>query len=93
MPKYYDFKICGYYLYFTAHCIIECMHVHASDRRLTEAGSAKFFVKSNGDAILQNQGTLSDRELRKIQAFIKENYKEMYLKWSEMSENGFYGEN
>ncbi len=30
MPKYYDFKICGYYLYFTAHCIIECMRVHAS---------------------------------------------------------------
>lgn len=93
MPKYYDFKICGYYLYFTAHCIIECMHVHASDRRLTEAGSAKFFVKSNGDTVLQNQGMLTDRELRKIQAFIKENYKEMYLKWSEMSENGFYGEN
>ena len=92
MPKYYDFKICGYYLYFTAHCIIECMHVHASDRRLTEAGSAKFFVKSNGDTVLQNQGTLTDRELRKIQAFIKDNYKEMYLKWSEMSENGFYGE-
>ena len=45
MPKYYDFKICGYYLYFTAHCIIECMHVHASDRKLTEGGSAKFFVK------------------------------------------------
>ena len=93
MPKYYDFKICGYYLYFTAHCIIECMHIHASDRRLTESGSAKFFVKSNGDTVLQNQGTLTDRELRKIQAFIKENYKEMYLKWSEMSENGFYGEN
>ena len=93
MPKYYDFKICGYYLYFMAHCIIECMHIHASDRRLTEAGSAKFFVKSNGDTVLQNQGTLTDRELRKIQAFIKENYKEMYLKWSEMSENGFYGEN
>ena len=93
MPKYYDFKICGYYLYFTAHCIIECMHVHASDRRLTEAGSAKFFVKSNGDTVPQNQGMLTDRELRKIQAFIKENYKEMYLKWSEMSENGFYGEN
>lgn len=92
MPKYYDFKICGYYLYFTAHCIIECMHVHASDRKLTEAGSAKFFVKSNGDTVVQNQGMLTDRELRKIQAFIKDNYKEMYLKWSEMSENGFYGE-
>lgn len=92
MPKYYDFKICGYYLYFTAHCIIECMHVHASDRNLTEAGSAKFFVKSNGDTIVENQGMLTDREMRKIQAFIKDNYKEMYLKWSEMSENGFYGQ-
>ncbi|RAW60485.1 DUF4160 domain-containing protein [Faecalibacterium hattorii] len=92
MPKYYDFKICGYYLYFTAHCIIECMHVHASDRKLTEAGSAKFFVKSNGDTIVENQGMLTDREMRKIQAFIKDNYKEMYLKWSEMSENGFYGQ-
>lgn len=92
MPKYYDFKICGYYLYFTAHCIIECMHVHASDRRLTEAGSAKFFVKSNGDTEVQNQGMLTDRELRKIRAFIKDNYQEMYLRWSEMSENGFYGE-
>ena len=92
MPKYYDFKICGYYLYFTAHCIIECMHVHASDRKLTEAGSAKFFFKSNGDTIVENQGMLTDREMRKIQAFIKDNYKEMYLKWSEMSENGFYGQ-
>ena len=92
MPKYYDFKICGYYLYFTAHCIIECMHVHASDRKLTEAGSAKFFVKSNGDTIVENQGMLTDREMRKIQAFIKDNYKEMCLKWSEMSENGFYGQ-
>ena len=92
MPKYYDFKICGYYLYFTAHCIIECMHVHASDRKLTEAGSAKFFVKSNGDTIVENQGMLTDREMRKIQAFIKDNYKEVNLKWSEMSENGFYGQ-
>ena len=93
MPKYYDFKICGYYLYFTAHCIIECMHVHASDRKLTEGGSAKFFVKSNGDTVIQNRGVLTDRELSKIQSFIKDNYKEMYLKWASMSENGFFGEN
>lgn len=93
MPKYYDFKICGYYLYFTAHCIIECMHVHASDRKLTEVGSAKFFVKSNGDTVIQNRGVLTDRELSKIQSFIKDNYKEMYLKWASMSENGFFGEN
>ncbi|MGF0033445.1 DUF4160 domain-containing protein [Bariatricus sp. SGI.154] len=93
MPKYYEFKVCGYYLYFTSHCIIECMHVHASDRKLTEAGSAKFFVKNDGDSVLQNKGILNDREVRIIQSFIKENYKEMYLKWSSLSEKGFYGEN
>lgn len=92
MPKYYDFKVCGYYLYFTSHCIIECMHVHASDRRLTEAGSAKLFVRSNGDTVLQNRGILTDRELRAIQQFIKENYREMYLKWSSLSDEGFYGD-
>lgn len=93
MPKYYEFKVCGYYLYFTSHCVIECMHVHASDRKLTEAGSAKFFVKNDGESILQNKGILNDREVRIIQTFIKENYKEMYLKWSSLSEKGFYGEN
>ena len=90
MPKYYDFKVFGYYLYFTSHCIIECMHVHASDSRLTEAGSAKLFVKSDGDTVVQNRGALTERELRGIQAFVKENYKEMYLKWSAISEEGFY---
>lgn len=90
MPKYYEFKVAGYYLYFTSSCVIECMHVHASDRKLTEAGSAKFFVKDNGDSVLQNKGTLNDREIRKIQMFIKNNYREMYLKWAAYSKQGFY---
>ena len=90
MPKYYEYKIVGYYLYFTSYCVIECMHVHASDRKLTEAGSAKFFVKDNGDTVLQNRGILNDREIRKIQEFIKQNYQEMYLKWSEYSQEGYY---
>ena len=34
MPKYFDFKVFGYYPYFTSHCVVEAMHVHASDRRL-----------------------------------------------------------
>ena len=54
MPKYYEYKIAGYYLYFTSYYVIECMHVHASDRKLTETGSAKFFVKDNGDTLVQN---------------------------------------
>lgn len=92
MPKYYEFMVAGYYLYFTSHCIIECMHVHASDRRLTEEASAKLFVKQNGDTVVQNAGILTERELRKIQKFIKLNYQEMYLKWSAYSQQGFFGE-
>ena len=90
MPKYYEFKVAGYYLYFTSFCVVECMHVHASDKKLTEAGSAKFFVKGNGDSVLQNKGILTDREISKIQAFIKENYEKMYEKWAQYCENGFY---
>lgn len=93
MPKYYGFKVCGYYLYYTASCVIEAMHVHASDRRLTEAGSAKFFVKSNGDTTVEKRGNLTEREIGKIQSFIKAHYKEMYLKWLEIADTGFYGEN
>ena len=93
MPKYYDFMICGYYLYFTSHCIVEAMHVHASDRRLTESGSAKLFVMGNGDTIVKEQGVLTNKELRIIREFVKDNYQEMFLKWSEMSNNGFYREN
>lgn len=90
MSKYYEYKVAGYYLYFTSHCIVECMHVHASDSKLTESGSAKFFVKENGDTVLQNRGILNDREIREIQSFIKKNYKEMYLKWTVSSQEGFY---
>ena len=90
MPKYYTFKIVGYYLYFTSKCVIEAMHVHASDSKLTEEVSAKFFVKGNGDSVLQSKGILTDKEINKIQAFIKINYQDMYKKWAEFSTQGFY---
>ena len=92
MPKYYDFKVSGYYLYFTSFCVIECMHAHASDRKLTEAGSAKLFVKEDGEIVIAEKGFLTDRDLRKIRLFIKENYKEMYIKWISLSDKGVYGE-
>lgn len=56
MPKCYDFLVCGYYLYFTSHCVVEAMHVHASDRQLRKAGAAKFFVTANGDTVMKAQG-------------------------------------
>ena len=90
MPKYYPFKVYGYYLYYTSFCIIECMHVYARDTRLSESGSAKFFVKSDGSTVVQKQGVLSDIEVRKIQGFIKEHYLEMYELWKTDSDNDFY---
>ena len=92
MPKYFQEKVAGYYLYYTKHCVIEAMYAHASDRKLTEAGSAKFFVQSNGETVVANNGVLTERELRVLQEFIKDNYREMYLKWAEKSEKGFFGE-
>ena len=53
------------------------MHVHASDEQLSEGGSGKFFVKSNGDTVLQNRGKLNYWEINKIQHFIKQNYKKV----------------
>ena len=90
MPKYYPYKICGYYLYFTEHCVLEAMHAHASDSKLTEDSSAKFFVKSDGSTVVQKRGILKDHEITKIQKFIKSHYLEMYQVWQEDSENGFY---
>lgn len=90
MPKYYGYKICGYYLYFTSHCIVEAMHVHASDRKEKESAAAKFFVKSNGDTVVANRGRLNDREISGIREFIKDNYREMYLHWSNISDEGFF---
>lgn len=49
-------------------------------------------MKSNGDTTVERQGILSDREVRKIREFIKKHYKEMYLKWIETSDTGFYGD-
>lgn len=90
MPKFYPFKVAGYYLYFTSKCIVEAMHVHASDSRLSEDGSAKFFVKGDGDSVVQNKGILNDREVKKVQTFIKLNYQEMYAKWAKYSDRGFF---
>ena len=90
MPKYYQHKICGYYLYYTSFCIIEAMHVHASDGQLSETGSAKFFVKGDGSTVVARAGALTPREISRIRAFIKEHYLEMYELWKTDSDTGFY---
>ena len=90
MPKYFPFKIAGYYLYYTTHCTAEAMHAHASDEELSEATSAKFFICPDGSTRLMRQGSLTDRDVRTIQAFIKIHYLDMYRQWKLKSVNGFY---
>ena len=90
MPKYYRDRIADHYLYFTAECIIEAMHVHASDKRLTEYHSAKFFVKADGRSILQKRGDLTDREISIISRFIKVNYLDMYKTWKDFGGGDFF---
>lgn len=90
MPKFYAFKVAGHYLYFTSKCIIEAFHVHASDRRLTEEGSAKFFVRESGDSRVMERGNLNDHDIHKIQRFIRAHYKDMYQLWSEYGGGAFY---
>ncbi len=90
MPKYYSFQIAGHYLYFTSFCIIEAMHVHASNKEMTEACSAKFYVFADGTSRLEKRGDLKDREISIIQKFIKENYLEMYQTWKNFGGGDFY---
>lgn len=90
MPKYYKDKIADHYLYFTSECIVEAMHVHASDKRLTEANSAKFFVKADGSTVLKRRGDLSDIEINKIERFIKANYLDMYKRWKDFGGKDFF---
>ena len=43
------------------------------------------------DAAVANRGRLNDREVSGIREFIKDNYREMYLRWPEISDEGFFG--
>jgi predicted transcriptional regulator len=90
MPKYYRDKIADHYLYFTSQCIVEAMHVHASDKQLTENTSAKFFVRNDGSSVLQKRGDLTDSQITTIQKFIKENYMDMYKTWKDFGGGDFY---
>ena len=90
MPKYYPYKIADHFLYFTAQCIVEAMHVHASDSCLTESSSAKFFVRADGSSVLRRRGDLTDRQVSLIRKFIQANYLDMYRTWKDFGGEDFY---
>ncbi len=90
MPKYFRDKVADHYLYFTSQCIVEAMHVHASDKHLTEVNSAKFFVKADGTSVMQKRGDLTDAQITVIQKFIRTNYLNMYKTWKDFGGGEFY---
>lgn len=90
MPKYYRDRIADHYLYFTSQCVVEAMHVHASDKKLTEYNSAKFFVRADGTTVLQKRGDLTDKQIKIIEKFIKANYLDMYKTWKDFGGKDFY---
>lgn len=90
MPKYYRDRIADHYLYFTSQCVVEAMHVHASDKKLTEYNSAKFFVRADGTTVLQKRGDLTDKQIKIIEKFIEANYLDMYKTWKDFGGKNFY---
>lgn len=72
---------------------MNAIHVHASDTKLSERGSAKFFVRSDESTVVKAEGTLKGHEITKIQTFIKEHYLDMYKTWSEDSSTDFIRNN
>jgi len=85
MPKYFSYKVAGYYLYFTSHCIIEPIHAHASDAKLSEGGSAKIWVKDNGDTVVASPGVISHRSMSVIRQFIKDNIVSIKRTWTDFA--------
>ena len=65
--------------------LFDAQIVHGAEYR---ARSIRANTKS--ETVVTSRGILTDREISKIQKFIKQNYQEMYLKWSAYSEQGFY---
>lgn len=66
------------------------MHVHASNKKLNEATSAKFFVREDGSSIMKKRGDLTDSEITIIQKFIKENFIDMYKTWKDFGGKELY---
>ena len=67
MPKYYGFKVCDHILYFTTHCTVEAMHVHAGNEEMNERiavstlrEGAFLDIEIHGKIVLQGKACTDD---------------------------------
>ena len=79
MPKILEFG--SYIIYFWSEENGEPIHVHVSVKR-PEKNSTKLWVLRNGDTELAyNRNGISERELKKIKEFIKNNSEIVISAW------------
>ena len=71
--------VCGYAFSQTEEGFIRVVYLHPPYHALV--------MTSEGEVTETN---MDDIEISIVREFVKDNYQEMFLKWSEMSNNGFY---
>ena len=71
--------VCGYAFSQTEEGFIRVVYLHPPYHALV--------MTSEGEVTETN---MDDIEISIVREFAKDNYQEMFLKWSEMSNNGFY---
>ena len=71
--------VCGYAFSQTEEGFIRVVYLHPQYHALV--------MTSEGEVTETN---MDDIEISIVREFAKDNYQEMFLKWSEMSNNGFY---
>ena len=85
-------KVGRNWIYFTAHDYEEPTHAHASLKK-REIGAAKFWVYKDGSTKIAAKGNLDEREIRRIQNFLKNNYMILFSEWeTEFKVLRIYGE-
>lgn len=92
MGKYIDFKIAGYWIYYTSHCLNEgIIHIHATDKgKLTEGDSAKLWVYKDGRSKVEKIGRLNKKELIEIQEWVKNNIDLIESEWLKNNMGGSF---
>lgn len=87
MGKIVEYKVYGYYIYYTMHCLSEgIIHVHTNPNNIgSERNAGKFFVYEDGRSRLEKKGCMSDKDVLKIQGWIKDNIDIIKNKWLDKS--------
>ncbi len=81
MGKYVNYKVAGYWIYYTMKCLGEgIVHVHANSKTIKK-GAAKIWVHSDGTSTVADYGIINARDMNEIQEWIKNNMDIIMNEW------------